>query len=568
MNFKQFAAALAFCLPVLILSAQSSKAPDNWFTLDQKTDNVEGTSADQALAALKAKGKKGQTIIVAVLDSGVDTKHEDLKDIMWVNPGEIPGNGKDDDGNGYADDIHGWNFLGGSTGENVHHETLEMTREYARLSKKFEGTNGGNLYGDAKKEYEYYQEIKTAYTEARKKAEEQKEQIGAQFVKVEKAFAVISKAIGKSSFTADDVAKMNAGDNTELKEAVELAQRAMGRGVTPDNLAEQKEDAMDFPNSQLKYNLNPDYNPRTAVGDNPNDLTNRNYGNNEYRGPDASHGTHVSGIIAAIRNNGIGVNGVADNVRIMTVRCVPDGDERDKDVANAIRYAVDNGASIINMSFGKGYSPDKKYVDNAVKYAAEHDVLLVHAAGNDAENNDNSPNFPNANYIEPVKKGFLRKKEKSAPNWLEIGALSWRPGERRIANFSNYGKANVHLFAPGHQLNSTVPDSKYAAFSGTSMASPAAAGVAAILRSYYPELSANQVRDIMVKSVVKQDGEVFKPGTTEKVKFSDLCISGGTVSATNAVTMADVTKAKKNKKAIWQNAGMGKMPKREKVVTP
>jgi len=234
---------------------------------------------------------------------------------------------------------------------------------------------------------------------------------------------------------------------------------------------------------------------------------------------------------------------------------VPDGDERDKDVANAIRYAVDNGASIINMSFGKGYSPDKKYVDEAVKYAAEHDVLLVHAAGNDSENNDTSPNFPNANYVEPVKKGWF-KKEKSAPNWLEVGALSWNTGERRVANFSNYGKKNVHLFAPGHQLNSTVPDNGYAAFSGTSMASPAAAGVAAILRSYYPDLSAVQVRDILVKSVAKQDGEVFKPGTTEKVKFSELCISGGVASATNAVAMAETTKGKKkNKKAVWREAG-------------
>lgn len=563
MTLKQFAAVIALCLPVLFLSAQS-KAPDNWFTLDKQTDNVQGTSSDQALAALKAKGKKGQTIIVAVLDSGVDPLHEDLKDIMWVNPGEIPGNGIDDDGNGYVDDIHGWNFLGGPTGENVHHETLELTREYVRLSKKFKGTNGNNLSGDAKKEYAYYLEIKEAFEEARQKAESMKTQIEAQFVKIEGAFATISKAIGKTSFTVEDLAKMDAGDNTELKDAIALAQRVMPRGLTPDNIAEQKEEAA---GGQLRYNLNTEYNPRSAVGDDPNDLTNRFYGNNEYRGPDASHGTHVAGIIAAIRNNGIGINGVADNVRIMTVRCVPDGDERDKDVANAIRYAVDNGASIINMSFGKGYSPDKKYVDEAVKYAASRDVLLVHAAGNDSENNDTDPNFPNANYLEPVKKGLF-KKEKSAPNWLEVGALSWNTGDRRIANFSNYGKKNVHLFAPGHQLNSTVPDNKYAAFSGTSMASPAAAGVAAILRSYYPNLSANQVRDILVNSVVKQDGEVFKPGTTEKVKFSDLCVSGGVVSATNAVAMAEATKAKKaNKNATWREAG-GKATKSAKAVTP
>ncbi len=563
MNFKQRVAVLLFCLPVMFLSAQT-KAPQNWFTLDQGKDGVQGTSADAALAALKAKGKKGQTIIVAVLDSGVDYNHEDLKDIMWTNPGEIPGNGKDDDGNGYIDDIHGWNFLGGPNGENVSHETLEMTREYVRLSKKFAGTNGANLYGDAKKEYEYYQKVKEAYEDARKEAEGSQAQVAAQIAKIEKAFDSVKKAIGKETFTEDDLAKMDAGTNTELKEAIGISQRVMAQGLTPDNIAEQKDEL----SGELKYNLNPEFNPRSIVGDDPSDLSNRIYGNNDYRGPNASHGTHVSGIIAAIRNNGIGMNGIADNVRIMSVRCVPDGDERDKDVANAIRYAVDNGASIINMSFGKSFSPDKAYVDEAVKYAAEHDVLLVHAAGNDGENNDTGNNFPNDNYLQPVKKGLF-KKEKTAPNWLEVGALSWRTGEKRVASFSNYGKKNVDIFSPGYQLYSTVPDNKYAAFSGTSMASPAAAGVAAILRSYYPGLSAKQVREVMIKSVAKQDGEVTKPGSTEKVKFSELCASGGVVSATNAVELADHTKpAKPSKKATWRDAGMGKVVKKAKTVTP
>ena len=566
MNFKQRVAVLLFCLPGLFLSAQT-KAPENWFTLDNAKNGVQGTSANEALAALKAKGKKSQTIIVAVLDSGVDYLHEDLKDIMWVNPGEIAGNGKDDDGNGYIDDIHGWNFLGGANGESVLHETLEMTREYARLSKKFAGTNGQNLYGDAKKEFEYYQEIKEAYEAERKETEGIIAQIDEQFVKVEEAFATIRQATGKQSFSADDLAKMDAGSNEKLKEAIALSQRVMAKGLTPDNIAEQKADAYGPFKDKLDYNLNLDYNPRGIVGDDPNDLSNRFYGNNEYRGPEASHGTHVAGIIAAIRNNGVGIDGIADNVRIMTVRCVPDGDERDKDVANAIRYAVDNGASIINMSFGKDYSPQKHYVDEAVKYAAERDVLLVHAAGNDAENNDTDSNFPADNYNKPVKKGLF-KKEKTAPNWLEIGALSWRTGEKRVAGFSNYGKKNVDLFSPGHQLYSTIPDNKYAAFSGTSMASPAAAGVAAIIRSYYPELSAKQVREVLVKSVVKQDGEVYKPGTTEKVPFSELCASGGIVSASNAVTLAEQTKPKKNKKATWREAGVGNPVKKEKVVTP
>ncbi len=560
MNFKKFAVAALLCLPALFLGAQG-KAPENWFLLDPAKDGVAGTGAETALQNLKAKGKKGQTVIVAVLDSGVDYMHEDLKDVMWTNPGEIPGNGKDDDGNGYIDDIHGWNFLGGKDGQNVHHETLELTREYVRLSKLYAGSNGQNLSGDAKKEYEYWLTIKENFEQQRSEIEGQKSKIEEQFAKIDNAFKLVQKALGKSEFTAEDLASINTDGNAELKDAVGLSKRMLSQDVTPATFEDQKKEAMEYFSGQLLYNLNPDYNPRTIVGDDPRDLSNRYYGNNDYRGPDASHGTHVAGIIAATRGNNIGINGVADNVRIMSVRCVPDGDERDKDVANAIRYAVDNGASIINMSFGKGYSPDKPYVNEAVKYAADHDVLLVHAAGNDGENNDTDPNFPN-DAIDKKGKG-----KKTAPNWLEIGALSWKTGERRVAGFSNYGKKNVDLFSPGVAIYSTIPDNKYASFQGTSMASPAAAGVAAIIRSYYPQLSAKQVKAIMEKSVVPQTGDVYKPGTTEKVPFETLCVSGGIVSAANAVALAEKTKGKPNKKATWRDAGMGKV-KKGKTVMP
>ncbi|HND89482.1 MAG TPA: S8 family peptidase, partial [Saprospiraceae bacterium] len=527
------------------------------------------------LRKLKEKGKKGQTVIVAVLDSGVEVDHEDLKDVMWTNPGEIAGNGIDDDGNGYMDDIHGWNFLGGKDGQNVNHETLELTREYVRLSKRFKGTDPKNLYGDAKKEYEYYEVIKADFEGQRKEAEEGKASILAQLTKVDEAFDKVAKAIGKKDFTAEDVNKINAGSNADLQAAVGLVQRVMSQGI--ENRAdwdEQKAGATEYFDNQLAYNLNPDYNPRGMVGDNPNDVNERYYGNNDYEGPDAMHGTHVAGIIAANRTNGKGVKGVADNVRIMTVRCVPDGDERDKDVANAIYYAVDNGASIINMSFGKGYSPDKAAVDAAMRYAAEHDVLLVHAAGNDSENNDSDPNFPNDMYAKAVKKGLF-KKEKNVPTWMEIGALHFKKDENRVAKFSNYGKKNVDLFSPGVQIYATVPDNGYKNLQGTSMACPAAAGVAAIIRSYYPDLSATQVKDVMEKSVVKQTGEVNKPnptgGPAQKVSFSELCVTGGIVSGSQAVDVAEKTTAKKNKKAIWREAGKGdKMAKikKQKVATP
>jgi subtilisin family serine protease len=556
MNFKLKTLTAALILALSSAQAQQ-KAPENWFTLDPGTDKVAGTSADAALKMLKEKGKKGQTIIVAVLDSGVDANHEDLKPIMWVNPNEVPNNGIDEDGNGYVDDIHGWNFIGGKDGKNVHHDTYELTREYVRLKNRFAGTEPAKLYGDAKKEYAYYEEIKKAFEERRAEAEEQKAGMESQFVKYDNAFAAAQKALNKKEIVEADMEALKKAD----KDAATALEKLFKNGVTQADFEKQKAEALEYYNGQLNYGLNPDYNPRTIVGDNPNDVNERFYGNNDVQGPDAFHGTHVAGIIAAVRNNDIGIRGVADNVRIMSVRCVPDGDERDKDVANAIRYAVDNGASIINMSFGKGYSPNKKLVDDAIKYAEEHDVLLVHAAGNDAENNDTDPNFPNDMYAEPMKKGLFGK-QKNATNWMEIGALSWKSGEKRVASFSNYGKKNVDLFSPGVAIYSTIPGSKYGNAQGTSMAAPAAAGVAAILRAHYPELSAAQVREVMMKSVVPQnDGEVFKPGSTEKVNFSELCASGGVVSTTNAVALAEKTKAKRNKKAIWRDAGLGKMVK-------
>ncbi len=550
MTIKHFALGLMLLGATLALQAQPAQAPENWFTLDNSKDGVQGTGADEALQRLKAKNKKGQTIIVAVLDSGIEVDHEDLKDIMWVNPGEIPGNGKDDDGNGYIDDIHGWNFIGGKDGRNVDHDTYELTREYKRLTSRYEGADPKKLSKTARKEYDYYQKIKAAYEEKRGELEAQKAQVDAMFGKLDDAFLKVQKASGKSVVTADDVKTLKTNGNAELEEAVKTLEKVFAQGMTQEEFAEQKKEASKYFAGGLDYGYNTEFEPRNIVGDVYADLANRSYGNNDYEGPDAFHGTHVAGIIAASRSNDKGVRGVADNVRIMTVRCVPDGDERDKDVANAIRYAVDNGASIINMSFGKGYSPQKDYVDEAVKYAAKKDVLLVHAAGNDSENNDTDPNFPNDNF---QKTGFL--KPKKAENWMEVGALSWRKGERCVANFSNFGKKNVDLFSPGVAIYSTVPDNGYGNAQGTSMASPAAAGVAAIIRSHYPDLSAAQVRELLIASAEKSDEMVYKPGTTEKVKFSDLSVSGGAISATNAVELAEKTKAKKNKKAVWRDAG-------------
>ena len=528
----------------LHLMAQGEEVKDNWFNLDPKTDGVQGVSTERMYKELLA-GKKSQTVIVAVIDSGVDPEHEDLKDIMWVNPGEIAGNGKDDDGNGYVDDIHGWNFIGGPDGRNVHHDTFEATRLYKKYKAYFEGKDVSKLSKKDRKMYEEYQEIKS---DIESKQEELGGSLGL-YQGLLEGVRALKEAMGKEEVTKEELESFESEDPM-VQQALSVLNNVLDNGGNLSDFEKQLEGAVDYFQGQYEYGYNPDFEPRDIVGDNYADSYERYYGNNDVKGPDAGHGTHVAGIIAAVRANDLGVKGVADNVRIMSVRAVPDGDERDKDVANAIIYAVDNGASIINMSFGKGYAWDKEAVDKAVKYALKNDVLLVHAAGNSAQNNDETNHFPNDQF---EKKGLFGPKE--AANWLEVGALSWKGGENSPATFSNYGKKNVDVFAPGVDILSTTPDQGYESFSGTSMASPVTAGVAAVLRSYFPELTAEQVKEIVMDSVEPLDVKVKKPGSKTLVPFSELSATGGVVNVYKAVEQASKTKGKKKNKG--NDAGNG-----------
>jgi cell wall-associated protease len=527
-----------------------TKAPENWFNLDPKENNVNGVSTEKVYSDI-LKGKVGRTVVVAVIDGGVDPEHEDLKDIMWRNPREIANNGKDDDNNGYVDDIHGWNFLGGKDGRSVHHETLEATRKYAKLKPKWDKvTDGSKLSKADKAEYDEYQKVKKDVEENLQEAQEQLAQyIGAKTMYMNSLEAVAA-ALGDKPITKANLEAIKTGSaNTSLINGKNFLLKRIAKGedvssmkVVRQDVEEGLQEAIDYFETKVKYQYNPDYNSRAdIVKDNYEDSYQRDYGNNDVKGPDAFHGTHVAGIIGAIRNNNKGIKGVADNVRIMGVRCVPDGDERDKDVANAIIYAVDNGASVINMSFGKSYSWDKKAVDKAVKYAMSKDVLLVHAAGNDSKDNDGAHNnFPTARF---EKAGWFSPKK--AKNWIEVGALSWKKDEDAVATFSNFGQKNVDVFAPGVDIYSTAPDGAYKNASGTSMASPVTAGVAAMIRSYYPELTAEQVKECLEKSTVAQNYKVKKPGTDEKVPFSTLSRTGGVINAYEAVKMASQMKGKK-----------------------
>ncbi len=520
------------------LAFAQDSAPKDWFLLNP-SDGYPGVNMENTYKQL-LKDRKSETIIVAVIDSGVDAEHEDLKDIMWVNEDEIPNNGIDDDKNGYVDDIHGWNFIGGKDGKNVNHDALEITRLVAKYNKEFAGKNPDNLSKKEKKKYENYMEMK-------KEIEKKKESLAQQAMgptMFANALETIKEHLGKDSFTAEDLDGIKEGAPEDVMQSKAMLTEMVSRGASIAEIEEQITGYLEYLDGQANYYYNPDFDPRDIVGDDYNNVNERYYGNNDVEGPDANHGTHVAGIIAATRGNDVGMDGIANNVRIMSVRCVPDGDERDKDVANAIRYAVDNGATIINMSFGKSYKWNKNVVDKAVKYARKKDVLLVHAAGNDGSNTDEANNFPNDKYL---KRGWF--KPKYADNWIEVGAAHWKGGDNMAASFSNYGKENVDLFAPGTAIYSTTVDDNYASYQGTSMASPVVAGVAAVIRSHFPTLTAQQVKDVLMSTSTKQSQKVKQPGSKDTmIPFSDLSVTGGTLDAYKAVQKAMMTKGKRKNK--------------------
>jgi cell wall-associated protease len=529
---KQIIISLAV-LTASIAFAQENKRPDNWFNLDPSIDKVNGVSTERAYQEL-LKNKKSTTVIVGVLDSGVDFNHEDLKDVMWTNPGEIPGNGIDDDNNGYVDDIHGWNFQGNKDGRNVECENLESTRLLRKLKPKYENKTEAELKSkEEKEEYKLYLAVKQNYEQTKEKYEGSYTQIKYLRDGFTRINAKIKEQQKIEKVTVESLEKFETTDKGDKQ--LQMFATAMlkgGQGKDLDNIIGHMEAAANQYKPYVECGLNLDYDPRNIVGDDYNNPYEKNYGNADCQGPDSFHGTHCAGIIAAARKNSLGMDGVAADVRIMSVRCVPNGDERDKDVANAIRYAVDNGAKILNMSFGKKFSWDKKVVDDAVKYAESKGVLLMHAAGNDNADIDIDTHYP--------CKKFEGKGE--ASNFMDIGALSWRADEKIVAPFSNYGKKTVDLFSPGVDIYSTAPKNSYADASGTSMATPVACGVAAVLKSYYPTLTPQQIKTILVKSSLKtyKGKKVIKPGSKDElVKFEKLSKNGGIVNMYEAIKMAE-----------------------------
>jgi len=503
--------------------ATAKKAPlteeekQAWNHADLLKDSIPGMSTQLAYEFLQ--GKQGKQVIVAVVDSGTDLEHEDLKDVAWVNPGEVPNNGKDDDKNGFVDDINGWNFLG-----DIYKEDAELYR----------------IVKDPKlADEETYKRAKKDYDKKVGEATINKQRYGQILQAVTFANTNIVKSLNKKEYKKEDLKSIDVSTNPELERSVAIASQMFDLGLSSlqeaiDELTSLVDGAEELLSGKALKN-----NYRSVLNDDENSMATKIYGDNKsgHKDKKEAHGTHVSGIVAASRNNGKGMNGIATNVKLMAVRAVPDGDEYDKDVALAIRYAVDNGAKVINTSFGKGYSPKVQWVYDAIKYAAEKDVLIVNAAGNDSKDIDVKVTYPNdaPDMVNEI-----------TDNFITIGAISSNYNEELLADFTNYGRINVDIYAPGVQIYSTTPENEYAYKGGTSMAAPAVSGVAALIRSYYPELTASQVKQIIMNSGTKLDLEVLVPGSVSqenpdgiKVPFADMSVTGRIVNAHNALKMAD-----------------------------
>jgi len=580
-NFKRILVSVLCLISSFSVFAQNKdvKLPASWYNLDLLQSGYFGISTERAYKELLSGKQSKEKVIVAVIDGGVDIQHEDLKEVIWTNVKEIPGNGIDDDGNGYIDDVNGWNFIGSSIGT-LAYDNLELIRIRKTLLPKYiSTTNLTVLDSTSKEEFELYKRVTKEFGEMYDNAH-------ASFGFVTTVKSILDSIAVRSSKLVPNLNDVEQyKPDTEEEPYIKFIRRGIRESGSIEKFYKEMKDTYKQYDIMLKYNLNMDYDERKElVGDNYADANEKSYGNNDVKGPNADHGSHVSGIIAASRANLVGIDGIADNVRIMPIRVVPEGDERDKDVANGIRYAVDNGARIINMSFGKGFKWNKQVVDDAVRYAEKKGVLIVHAAGNNNEDIDLVENYPNKYFDTPEaiaykkehkprqpKFPFLINRNEVSPgqgissvptrqitpkpvpadtakfklphatNWIEVGASAYKDDASLKTSFSNYGKYMVDVFAPGFMINSTVSGSKYEEFDGTSMAAPVVSGVAALILAYYPRLQPAQVRDIIIKSVTKVSHKVRlvnSKGEGIRVNFADLCISGGIVNAYEALKLA------------------------------
>ena len=538
-------------LLLFIVSCSLRKNNEHDMCWKQQT-SVKYSESFISLEKLYAKNKikkNSKSIIVAVLDSQIDLDHEDLKNQLWINEDGISNNGIDDDKNGYVDDINGWNFVGKPNGNYFRYWNFECVRIIKKWDNYFKGKN--SVKDDSIEYFNEYKRAKTLYEAESKLYKSWLKSLVYNVKNRPKVEDTLRFFFPKEDYTIsqlDSLYNKYKINDKRYKQRRDDGDQDLGAlidymRVSIESGDRKFEDLIEHKNQKdsiLNRNFNIEINDRLLIGDNP-DVLEKGYGNNKLNSNvfQLTHATEVSSIISGNRNNNIGVNGFHDNIKIMPLSISVSGDEHDKDIAMAIYYAVDNGAKVINMSFGKEFSLNQKWVTDAFKYAEKHNVLLVHSSGNNGFNVD-------INRYYPSDLDYFNKKE-VVSNFINVGSVSKRTDSTMVSKFSNFGKQNVDIFAPGEEIYVAKPNNSYGYDSGTSLAGPMVSGTAALIWLYYPKLTVHQIKNIILESGVSIDKMVIKPGTKdEMVPFSELCITGKVLNTYNAFLLAKkISKQKK-----------------------
>ncbi len=514
--------------------ALTSKELQTWWQKDMATDTIPGISLEKAYQEILSKKKHGKKVIVAILDTKLDIHHEDIKQQIWWNDDEIPNNGIDDDHNGYIDDMHGWNFLGNKD-EDVFYSNYESIRIIRKYDSLFLNKKINEIPEKYLKDFTLYQRAKELRKIELAKGIENKEYGDFLVNTYPKSKALLKRIFKHEDYTVSELDSLyKIYENDSITAALVYYMSDYKKyNLSQQWINEQKRKA----DIEMQTSLNFDFNERKLIGDNPENIDNKGYGNNKVWNDSIpfQHAIMVSGVLASDHTNKIGIKGVSDRVTLMPLCVVSSGgDEHDKDISLAIRYAVDNGAKIINISFGKPLSLYKKWIEEAIMYASSKDVVIICSAGNNNEKiRGERTHYPNDYTIDGTE---------ISDNLIKVGATTYLVNTKLKAGFSNYSNKHIDLFAPGYKVYTTKYGNKYDFVNGTSLSAPIVSGVAALIRSYYPSLSAAQVKTILMESGTSYDIDVEikqEDGTQKMVPFAELSKSGKVVNAYNALLMAE-----------------------------
>lgn len=565
MNKYQYVLALVFLLCTGQLHAQFIKNSkketlNNWQNLSPEKDGIYGADVNGAYDFLKGKKSK-KKVTVALIGTGIDVEHEDLQGSLWINPKEKP-NGRDDNKNGKIDDINGWNYLGNAQGEVLEKARTFADREYLRLKDKYSRIQH---YGDKyvvvsddekellevappenKPEFDYFNRV------VRKESAIGSKYSSIELMKVSRIYAngltdkLKAKFPDKEHFSYQDFGSMIDRNDTDTLRMLGMTMISVAFMIQPQATWDK---VLDYLNNFQPPLLLKDYqkieqmnnfDDRTLIGDDPYKITDTKYGNNILLAENSGEGTSYAGIIGAKRSNDMGLDGIADNVQIMTLRTTPsEGEAYPKDVALAIRYAVDNGADIIQMYASASITPfgeQGDWINDALMYAESKGVLIVQPVASKSIDMDKYPYYPRKE-ITPAKK---------LSNMITVAASDKKGSP---VPDSNFGIKSLDLYAPGKDIYSCYTGNTYREESGSEVAASTVTGVAALIKSYYPDLTAMQIRDIIINNVTDRSGEEVEKqslnmdqGNAKMIKdlflFEDLCASSGILNAAKAVEAA------------------------------